>query len=408
MINWTLKTIPLKDLRDHPKNPRQITKEQYRHLEGLIDKFGLIDKPVINSDNTIIGGHQRVKILKKKKVKAVECWVPDNALTDAEVEELLVRHNLNQGSFDYELLANNFDAIDLLHYGFTEEQLLGNIQKEIDELEGKEEDEAPEPAKDEDAITKPGDLYELGEHRLLCGSATDILSFEKIANDFRVDLVITDPPYNVDYVGKTKDALKIKNDSMSDGNFYQFLYDAYINIYSICKEGASIYVFHADMEGVNFRKAFKEAGFKLSECLIWVKNSLVMGRQDYHWKHEPIIYGWKEGEAHKWYSDRTQTTVLEFDRPSRSEEHPTMKPITIIEYLMKNSSKKNDYVLDPFLGSGTTLIAAERLQRKCVGVELSPAYCDVIVKRYINFVVKKGEIPNIKRNGEIISHEGFI
>lgn len=408
MINWTLKTIPIKDLRDHPKNPRQITKDQYRHLEGLIDKFGLIDKPVINSDNTIIGGHQRVKILKKKKVKVVECWVPDNALTDAEVEELLVRHNLNQGSFDYELLANNFDAIDLLHYGFTEEQLLGNIQKEIDELEGKEEDEAPEPAKDEDAITKPGDLYELGEHRLLCGSATDILSFEKIANDFRVDLVITDPPYNVDYVGKTKDALKIKNDSMSDGNFYQFLYDAYINIYSICKEGASIYVFHADMEGVNFRKAFKEAGFKLSECLIWVKNSLVMGRQDYHWKHEPIIYGWKEGEAHKWYSDRTQTTVLEFDRPSRSEEHPTMKPITIIEYLMKNSSKKNDYVLDPFLGSGTTLIAAERLQRKCIGVELSPAYCDVIVKRYINFVVKKGEIPNIKRNGEIISHDGFI
>lgn len=409
-IRWALHEFPIKDLKDHPKNPRQIGKDQLTRLGNLIDKFGLIDKPIVNADMTIIGGHQRIRVLKKNKVKTVECWVPDRLLDEKEIDELCIGLNLHQGSWDYDLLANEWEPLDLLQYGFTEEQLLG-ATKEIENIAESlaEDDEVDLTAsKDEDAVTKPGDFYELGEHRLICGSATDIDVMEKLSNDILVDLIITDPPYNVDYVGKTKDALKIKNDSMSDSNFYQFLYDAYVNMFAVCKEGASIYVFHADMEGVNFRKAFKDSGFKLSECLVWLKNCMVMGRQDYHWKHEPILYGWKEGQAHKWYSDRCQTTVLEFDRPSRSEEHPTMKPIPLVGYLMQNSSKKKDYVLDPFLGSGTTLIVSEQLGRKCIGTELSPAYCDVIVKRYINFIAKKGVNAIITRNGEVISHEEFL
>lgn len=400
-MHWHLEVLSIKELKDHPKNPRQISKDQVHHLTECIKKFGLVDKPIVNKDFTIIAGHQRIKILKKMKSRTVECWVPDEELSQEDVDEFLIKHNLNQGNFDYEILANQWEPLDLLKYGFTEEQLIGKFEGLIDEIDAKEleEDDIPIVDKDENACTKVGDLYELGNHRVICGSSTDISVFEKLSNNIMVDLVITDPPYNVNYTGKTKDALKIQNDSMSDGNFYQFLYDAYVNMFSVCKEGASIYVFHADMEGVNFRKAFKDAGFKLSECLVWVKNSLVMGRQDYHWKHEPILYGWKEGEAHKWYADRSQTTVLNFDRPSRSEDHPTMKPLNLVGYLMDNSSKEGDCVLDPFLGSGTTLIAAEQLDRKCIGVELSPAYCDVIVKRWIDCRAKKGLSCEFKCNG---------
>ncbi len=399
MINWHIEVLPINKLKDHPKNPRKITKDQITHLENLITKFGLIDKPIVNKDYMIIGGHQRIRILKKMKTKNVECWVPDRQLEQEEIDHLCVGLNLNQGQWDYDILANQFNTIELLEWGFTEEQLL-DIGKDVETIDNDDEEEdVLQPCKDKDAITKPADLYILGQHRLICGSATDIQTYEKIANDVVVDLIITDPPYNVNYVGKTKDALTIQNDSMSDEKFYQFLYDAYVNMFSICKEGASIYIFHADMEGINFRKAFKDAGFKLSECLVWIKNSLVMGRQDYHWKHEPILYGWKEGSAHKWYSDRSQTTVLQFDRPSRSEDHPTMKPIPLVAYLMQNSSKKGDYILDAFAGSGTTLITAEQLGRKSLCIELSPAYCDVIVRRYINFMKKKDKNPIIIKNG---------
>lgn len=399
-INWNLQVLPIKSLKDHPKNPRQIDKTQMQHLENLIKKFGLIDKPIVNKDMTIIGGHQRVKVLKKMRAKTVECWVPDVQLEQEDIDHLCIGLNLNQGSFDYDILANEWDALDLLGWGFTEEQLLGDC-KAVEEIASEltDDDEEIIVDRDENAITKVGDLYEIGDHRVLCGSATDIMAYEKLANEIMVDLVITDPPYNVNYVGKTKDALKIKNDSMNNDQFYKFLYDAYVNMFSICKEGSSIYVFHADMEGVNFRKALVDSGFKLSECLVWIKNTLVMGRQDYHWKHEPILYGWKEGEAHKWYSDRCQTTVLEFDRPQRSEEHPTMKPIPLVGYLMQNSSKKGDYILDPFLGSGTTLITAEQTGRKCIGTELSPAYCDVIIKRWINHRKKQELSCEFKRNG---------
>jgi DNA modification methylase len=210
------------------------------------------------------------------------------------------------------------------------------------------------------------------------------------------DLVFTDPPYNVDYVGKTKEALKIQNDKKGDGDFYKFLYDMYLNLYAHMKPGAAFYICHADTEGLNFRKALKDAGLTLKQCLIWVKNSMVMGRQDYHLQHEPILYGWKEGAAHFWYTDRKQTTIWNFDRPSRSEEHPTMKPVNLLKYAITNSSKGKDLVIDPFGGSGSTLIACEATGRIARTMEIDPKYCDVIVDRFVKFSGNK----NIRRNGQ--------
>ena len=223
----------------------------------------------------------------------------------------------------------------------------------------------------------------------MCGDSVQKEDVMRLMNNQDADMLLTDPPYNVDYVGKTSEALKIKNDNMSDNQFYEFLKKVFENMYSVTKEGASIYVFHADTEGLNFRKAFKDAGYKLAECLIWKKDCFVMGRQDYQWQHEPILYGWKEGAAHHFINDRTQSTILEFDRPRQSSLHPTMKPIDLVARLLKNSSKENDKILDLFGGSGSTIIAAEQLNRNCYTMELDPKYCDVIVKRWESLTNKE-------------------
>lgn len=225
----------------------------------------------------------------------------------------------------------------------------------------------------------------------MCGSATSEDDINLLLGEQKIDLFLTDPPYNVDYTGKTKDALKIENDKMDDIEFQAFLSDANRRADEHMKEGASFYIFHADSEGYNFRASVKEAGWSLRQCLIWVKQSMVMGRQDYQWQHEPILYGWKSGASHSWYSDRKQTTKLEFDRPSRSEAHPTMKPLNILAYLIGNSSKAGDLVFDSFLGSGSTLMACEQTSRVCYGTELDPKYCDVIRKRYHKFVTGSDE-----------------
>ena len=216
-----------------------------------------------------------------------------------------------------------------------------------------------------------------------------IADVERLMDGKQAALIVTDPPYNVSYTGKTKDALKIENDSKSDEDFYQFLYDVHVNLFAMAEPGAGIYVFHADLEGLNFRKSLIESGFKLAQCCVWVKQTLVMGRQDYHWQHEPVLYGWKEGAAHHWYSDRKQTTLWAFDRPTRSTEHPTMKPVNLIEYPIGNSSKPGDIVLDLFGGSGTTMIACEKTGRKARLMELDPKYCDVIVTRWEQATGKK-------------------
>jgi site-specific DNA-methyltransferase (adenine-specific) len=226
-------------------------------------------------------------------------------------------------------------------------------------------------------------------HRVLCGDSTKVEDVARLMDGAMADLWLTDPPYNVDYTGKTKDALKVDNDSMSDSSFRAFLIDCFSAAFSVVKPGAAFYIWHSESEGYNFRGAVFECKQKIRQCLIWVKQTLVMGRQDYHWKHEPCLYGWREGASHGWYTDRKQTTVLEFDRPSRSEDHPTMKPVALFAYLICNSTAPHGLVYDSFLGSGTTLIAAEQLGRLCYGMELSPGYVDVIVRRYENLTGEK-------------------
>jgi len=391
----------IKELIAAEYNPRQLTKGQFKHLSDSLTRFGVVDPVIVNKhkdrDNIIVGGHQRLKVWESLGNETIPTVEVDLAL-DME-RELNVRLNKNSGEWDYDILNNNFDKDELLEFGFEETELTFFEPDVV--LEAEEDDyEMPDQVKVDVVL---GDLIEIGEHRLLCGSSTETDTWEKVMNGELCDMVVTDPPYNVDYVGKTKDALVIENDSMGDGDFYQFLFDFYTALGSYTKAGGAWYVWHADSEGANFRKAMADSGIMVKQCLIWVKNHMVMGRQDYHWQHEPCLYGWKEGAAHKWYTDRKQTTILEFDRPSRNAEHPTMKPIPLISYQIGNSSKVRDLVCDGFLGSGTTMVAAHQLKRKCYGMELDPKYCQVIIDRMTKLdptlKVKINGVKYIKNNG---------
>lgn len=368
-------------------NPRKDLKPddaEYIKIKNSIVKFGFVSPLVINKDMTVIGGHQRLKVLKDLGITEVECIVVD--LDKTNEKALNIALNKIQGDWDedkleallQELKSEEFD-MNLTGFDFDE------VDEILNDINGTKEDNFDVDSayeEIEEAITKPGDIWILGNHRLMCGDSTHKDDIMRLMNNQDADMLLTDPPYNVDYVGKTAEALKIKNDNMDDNQFYEFLKKVFENMYIVTKEGASIYVFHADTEGINFRKAFKDAGFKLAECLIWKKDCFVMGRQDYQWQHEPVLYGWKEGKAHYFINDRTQSTILEFDRPKQSTLHPTMKPIDLIAKLIKNSSKENDIILDLFGGSGSTIIATEQLNRKCYTMELEPKYCDVIVKRW--------------------------
>ena len=368
-------------------NPRKDLKPddaEYIKIKNSIVKFGFVSPLVINKDMTVIGGHQRLKVLKDLGITEVECIVVD--LDKTNEKALNIALNKIQGDWDEDKLEALLQELKLEEFDMN---LTGFDFDEVDEIlndiNGTKEDNFDVDSayeEIEEPITKPGDIWILGNHRLMCGDSTHKDDIMRLMNNQDADMLLTDPPYNVDYVGKTAEALKIKNDNMDDNQFYEFLRKVFENMYIVTKEGASIYVFHADTEGINFRKAFKDAGFKLAECLIWKKDCFVMGRQDYQWQHEPVLYGWKEGKAHYFINDRPQSTILEFDRPKQSTLHPTMKPIDLIAKLIKNSSKENDIILDLFGGSGSTIIAAEQLNRCCYTMELDPKYCDVIVKRW--------------------------
>ena len=388
------KQVKITEVKMNPNNPRIIKDEKFNKLVKSIQEFPkmLEIRPiVVNQDMIVLGGNMRLKACKEAGLKEVSIVMADD-LTEEEQRQFIIKDNVGFGEWDWEMLANEWDSDKLEEWGL-----------DIPEFEVKEE-----PTAEEDDYDMPdevqtdivlGDLFEIGEHRLLCGDSTQTDTFQKLFENQLADLVVTDPPYNVAYEGKTKDALTIKNDSMGDNEFYQFLYDFYTALGSYTKKGGAWYVWHADSEGANFRLAMKNAGIMVKQCLIWVKNTMVMGRQDYQWKHEPCLYGWKEGASHGWYSDRKQTTVLNFDRPTRNAEHPTMKPIPLIAYQIGNSSKQGDIVADGFLGSGTTMVASHQLNRKCYGVEFDPKYCQVIVDR-----MRKLD-PNlvIKKNGEIMT-----
>lgn len=389
-----IQKIRIEKLKPADYNPRKDLKpedEEYQKIKKSITEFGCVEPIIVNTDMTVIGGHQRLKVLKELGYEELECVILD--LDKNKEKALNIALNKITGEWDNdkleELLAElNETDIDMNTTGFSFDEV-DNILKDI--TGSKEDNFDIDSAYEEikEPITKPGDIWILGNHRLMCGDSTQKENVLRLMNKQEADMILTDPPYNVDYEGKTVDALKIANDNMNQTEFYNFLLDSFRNMFEVTKCGSSIYVFHADTEGLNFRNAFNAVGFKLAQCLIWVKNTFVMGRQDYQWRHEPILYGWKEGAGHYFIDSRNQSTVLEFDKPSRNAEHPTMKPIDLLVYLIKNSSKESDLILDLFGGSGSTLIAAEQVKRICYTMELDPKYCDVIIKRWELLTGKK-------------------
>jgi DNA modification methylase len=406
-LEWHNEKRKVKDLVPFEFNPRKLSEEKKQLLINSIEKFNLAEVPAINLDNVIIAGHQRIKVLMElgRGEEEIDVRAPNRLLTEKEYKEYNITSNIPVGFWDVDVLDESFSDINLEELGlFIEDGKV--VFEDYDKQEGKikvleaEEDDFDVPDGGSETDIVLGDLFEIGQHRLLCGDSTQTDTFAVLFGDKLANLVVTDPPYNVAYEGKTKEKLKIDNDNMSNGDFYQFLYDFYTALGSYTEKGGSWYVWHADSEGANFRLAMANAGIMVKQCLIWVKNSMVMGRQDYQWKHEPCLYGWKEGAAHNWYSDRKQTTVLEFNRPSRNAEHPTMKPVELIGYQIKNSSKPGDIVADGFGGSGTTMVASEQLERICYMVEFDPKYCQVIVDRMMklnpDLEVKRNGLPYIK------------
>ena len=383
-LKWETKKVKVKDLIQLDINPRRISEEKKQKLVESLEKFNLVEIPAVNTDLQIIGGNQRVTalLLVGRGDEEIDVRFPNRKLTKKEVKEYAIISNTHAGEFDFEILDLEFADISIGELGFEIEGWDDWKNKQDTLLAGEaQEDDFDVPVGGSETDIVEGDIFDIGRHRLLCGSSTQTDTWKRLMGDELADLVITDPPYNVAYVGKTKDALKIANDMQSDGNFYQFLYDFYTALGSYTKAGGAWYVWFADVEIVNFAKAFQDAGMKLAQMIIWQKNNIVMGRKDYHFKHEPCLYGWKEGAAHGWYNDRKQTTVLNFDRPQRNAEHPTMKPISLIAYQMGNSSKAGDVVADGFGGSGTTMVAAHQTNRRCRMMELDPRYCQVIIDR---------------------------
>jgi len=367
--------LKLSEVKPNPDNPRVIKDASFKKLVQSIKDFPeMLDaRPlVLNKDKMILGGNMRHKAAAEAGRKEVPVVIVDWSLE--KQREFIIKDNVSGGEWDWDNLANEWDAEELDNWGLELPVGFGD--------EETEQDEEPEVDESVPANSQQGGVYMLGRHKLMCGDSTSEEDVAKLLGEAKIDLLLTDPPYNVDYTGKTKDALKIQNDKKDDVEFQAFLTDAFLRANEYLKNGAAYYIFHADSEGFNFRAAVKAVGWELKQCLIWSKNSMVMGRQDYHWQHEPILYGWKSGSAHSWYSDRKQTTVLNFDRPTSSKEHPTTKPINILAYLIGNSSKAGDVVYDAFAGSGSTLVACEQTDRAFVGMELDPKYCDVIRKRY--------------------------
>lgn len=403
-----IKELPLKELKPAAYNPRKKLKKgdkEYEKIKQSLLKFGYVDPIIVNEDLTVIGGHQRLTVLKDLDYETAKCVIVK--LSKEDEKALNIALNKITGQWDDALLADllldlqesDFN-LDLTGFEPPEiDNILSNVHdKELSEDKFDVEEELKKPT-----VSRRGDIWQLGKHRVICGDSTKSETYDQLLGDKKANLVVTDPPYNVD-VEET--AGKILNDNMSDGDFYQFLLSMFTQVENHMETDASIYVFHADTEGLNFRKAFKDAGFYLSGCCIWKKNSLVLGRSPYQWQHEPCLYGWKKKGKHLWFSDRKQTTIWEYDRPKSSKDHPTMKPIQLMAYPIQNSSMRGTVVLDPFLGSGSTLIAADQTGRVCYGIELDEKFVDVIVKRYIE-VTGDTEV-TVQRNHEVLTYNQVL
>ena len=406
--------LSISEIKEYGKNAKLHPREQIEQIKKSIEEYGFDDPIAVDENKVIIEGHGRLIAAKELDIKTVPV-IYLRHLTEEQKKAYRIAHNkinMNSGfdmgmlqaelneilSADFSIEALGFDETEIDEILQSVDEVYGlediaenyNSQNDFSEREEESEYDVTEDefshdeaiAKIKEPRTKQGDIWLLGNHRLICGDSTDEKVIKKLMSSQKADMLLTDPPYNVAYQGGTSEKLTIDNDDMSDEDFADFLTSAFSAADSNLKQGGAFYIWHADTEGLNFRKACKTVDWQVRECLVWVKNTLVLGRQDYHWRHEPCLYGWKSGKAHYFVNDRTQTTVLEYDKPARNAEHPTMKPIPLFAKLIENSTKENENVLDTFGGSGTTLIACEQLNRNCYMVELSPVYCDVIVNRW--------------------------
>lgn len=381
--------VEIEKLIPYKNNARTHSDEQIEKIAKSMKEFGFINPVLVDGDLNVIAGHGRILGAKKLGMKEVPCLFIED-LTEEQKRAYIIADNrlAEDAGWDKELLKIELEDLKNMNFDITLTGFeLEDFDFSMDETEVIE-DEFDETVPEE-PTSKKGEIYKLGKHFLMCGDSTDINDVEKLMNGVKADMLLTDPPYNVDYEGGT--GLTIQNDNMDDETFREFLRVSFFNANSVMKEGAVFYIWHADSEGYNFRGACHDIGWKVRQCLIWCKNTLVMGRQDYHWKHEPCLYGWKEGASHLWASDRKQTTVLEFDRPSVSKEHPTMKPVGLFDYLIKNNTKKDDIVLDLFAGSGTSIIACEQNGRIAYSMELDPKYVDVIISRWEKLTGQQAE-----------------
>jgi len=403
-----IQTLPVDKLVPADYNPRKDLKPgdpEYEKLKRSLSEFGYVE-PIIWNQSTshVVGGHQRLKVLIDTGVTEVECVVVE--MGEDKEKALNVALNKISGEWDKEklsLLIADLQGVDfdVSLTGFDAPEL-DALFKDAQRKCVQDDDFDVDTALKEPAMTKLGDLWLLGKHRLVCGDSTKRDVFELLMDGGQANLVVTDPPYNVNYEGS---AGKIKNDNMTDSAFYDFLLASFQNMEASMANDASIYVFHADTEGLNFRKAFSEAGFYLSGTCIWKKQSLVLGRSPYQWRHEPVLFGWKKKGRHEWYADRKQTTIWEFDKPKQNADHPTMKPVELLAYPILNSSMANCVVLDSFGGSGSTLIACEQTDRICRMIELDEKYCDVIVKRYIEQVGDSDQVMLVREGVKTLFNE---
>lgn len=402
-----MRLVSISQLVPYVNNARTHSDAQVKKLRASLREFGFINPVIIDREYNVIAGHGRILAAKEEGIEKVPCVFVDY-LTPAQKKAYILADNrmAMDAGWDEELLRVEIEALQAESFDVG---LTGFDEKDIAELFAGEDDDAQDDDFDVDEelqkppVTKSGDVWLLGNHRLICGDSTKAETYDVLMNGRKANLVVTDPPYNVNYEGS---AGKIQNDSMKEDAFEKFLLDAYTQMNAAMAEDASIYVFHSDSHGLAFRKAFEDAGFYLSGCCIWKKQSLVLGRSPYQWQHEPCLYGWKKKGKHQWYSDRKQTTIWDFDKPKKNGDHPTMKPIPLIAYPIRNSSMSNCIVLDPFGGSGSTLIACEQLGRICHTIELDEKYCDVIVKRYIEQVGSADSVSEV-RDGVTVRFENL-
>lgn len=409
MSEMTWQLLPVESLRPAAYNPRKKLKagdKEYEKIKNSIMEFGYVEPIIVNYDMTIIGGHQRLTVLKDMGYSEVQCVVVD-IKDENKVKALNIALNKITGAWDETLLAGLLVDLQAAHFNtdFTgfEAPEIDQIMTRVHDKNSKDDDFDVDAALEEEPLVKPGDIWCLGKHRLMCGDATRAEDVSILMNGKKANLVVTDPPYNCSYEGGT--GMTIMNDNMDSGKFYEFLLAAMKNAYSHLADGGAIYIFHSDAEKVNFYNATVNAGFHYSTTCIWVKNSLVIGRMDYQMRHEPILYAFKDTAKHRWYSDRKQSTIWEFDRPTKSKLHPTTKPVELVAYPIRNSSQVNGIVLDLFGGSGSTLIACEQIDRSAYLMELDPRYASVIVKRYAETAGGTKDIYLERDSGTISLHE---